>query len=115
MLVQCENTYTFWKKIFNWWAANMKMWFEVGTYEIIFGIPNDRDENIINQLNFFILVAKYYIYKCKKAASAMDPFEFLLETKNRLIMKKDITDVEKQKQFDTRWGELADCFLIDNN
>ena len=65
MLVQCENTYTFWEKIFNWWAVNMKVWFEVGTYEIIFGIPNERDENIINQLNFFILVAKYYIYKCK--------------------------------------------------
>jgi hypothetical protein len=112
MLVQCENTNAFWKKIFNWWAVNMKMWFEVGTYEIVFGIPNDRDENIINQLNFYIIIAKYYIYKCKKAASAMDIFDFLLETKNRLIMKRDIIAAEKQKQFITRWGELAECFLI---
>jgi hypothetical protein len=86
------------------------MWFEVGTYEIIFGIPNDLDENIINQLNFFIIVTKYYIYKSKKAASAMDPFEFLLEIKNRLIMKKELTDVDKYKQFVNRWGELAECF-----
>jgi exonuclease III len=113
MLVQCASTYSFWKKILNWWAANMKMWFEVDTYEIIFGIPNELDENIVNQLNFYIIVAKYYIYKCKKTASAMDTYDFLLEMKNRLIMKKEIIDVEKQKQFDLRWGELAECLLIE--
>jgi hypothetical protein len=71
----------------------MKAWFEVGTYEIIFGIPNEYDEHIINQLNFYIMVAKYYIYKCKKAASEMDVYELLLEIKNRLSMKREITDV----------------------
>jgi hypothetical protein len=83
------------------------------TYEIIFGIPNDFDENIINQLNFYIIVANYYIYKLKKAASAMDTFEFLLEIKNQLIMKKNIIDVEKHQQFALKWGELAECFLIE--
>ena len=111
MLVQCGKTYLFWQNIFNWWAANMKVWFEVGTYEIIFGIPNEFNEHIINQLNFYIMVSKYYIYKCKKAASETDVYEFLLEIKNRLSMKKEITDVDKLKDFEKKWGELASCLL----
>jgi hypothetical protein len=88
ILVNCEESKLFWKRIFNWWAANMNIWFEVATYEIVFGIPNDLGEHIIYQLNFFIIVAKYYIYKCKKAASYMHVYEFLLEIKQWLIMKR---------------------------
>jgi hypothetical protein len=47
----------------------MNIWFEVGTYEIVFGIPNDMGEQIVNQLNCFIIVAKYYIYKCMSTNS----------------------------------------------
>jgi hypothetical protein len=111
MLVLCEKTYEFWQNIFNWWAANMKVWFEVDTYEIIFGIPNEYNEHIINQLNYYIMVAKYYIYKCKKAASNTDVYELLLEIKNRLAMKKEVTDVDKLKGFEKKWGELASCLL----
>jgi hypothetical protein len=40
-LVECTNTYTMWKHIFNWWATNMEAWFQIDTYEIIFGVPNE--------------------------------------------------------------------------
>jgi hypothetical protein len=111
MLVNCEEVNTFWKRIFNWWAINMKIWFEVGTYEVVFGIPNDFGEQIINQLNFFILVAKYYIYKCKKTASCMHVYEFLLEIKNRIIMKKELMCEHDDTRFNKCWGELANCLL----
>jgi hypothetical protein len=111
MLINCEESKLFWKQIFNWWAANMKIWFEVGTYEIVFGIPNDLSEHIVNQLNFFIIVAKYYIYKCKKTASYMHVYELLLEVKQRIIMKREFKYETDQKQFNARWGELAECLL----
>ena len=44
--------------IFNWWATNYKLWFQVDTYEILFGIPNERGELAVNQLNYMILIAK---------------------------------------------------------
>ena len=44
----------------------MEVWFEVGTYELLFGIPNENDEELVNQLNFFIMIAKYYVYKTRK-------------------------------------------------
>jgi hypothetical protein len=111
MLCECVEVNTFWKRIFNWWASNMKIWFEVGTYETVFGIPNDFGEQIINQLNFFILVAKYYIYNCKKTASCMHVYEFLLDIKNRIIMKKHIMCEHDDKRFNKCWGELAECIL----
>ena len=40
-LVHCDNTYSFWQRIFNWWAISIKVWLQVDTYEIVFGIPND--------------------------------------------------------------------------
>ena len=88
MLIHCKEAYTFWERIFNWWATNMNVWFEVGTYEILFGIPNENDENIVHQLNFVIIIAKYYVYKHKKAGTALHVYEFILELKNRLVMKK---------------------------
>jgi hypothetical protein len=61
-LVTCHETMALWKSIFNWWADTIKTWFQVETYEIIFGIPNERSETIVNQLNYIILLGKYYIY-----------------------------------------------------
>jgi hypothetical protein len=65
-LVNCNNTYIFWRQIFNWWAASFKVWFQVDTYELLFGVPNEKNEPIVNQINFIILYGKYYIYKNKK-------------------------------------------------
>ena len=79
--------------------------------EIVFGIPYDMDEQIINQLNFFSIVTKYYICKCEKTASCMHVYEFLLEIKNWLLMKKEIMCKDNYQRFDKCWGELADCLI----
>ena len=52
-LVNCNNTYSFWRQIFNGWAACicLKVCFQVETYELIFGIPNELNEPIVNQIN----------------------------------------------------------------
>ena len=107
MLIYCQNTYIFWQQIFNWWAKNMNVWFEVGTYEIIFGIPNENNENTVNQLNFFIIIAKYFI-KHKKAGKALHVYEFLLELKNRVAMKKIVEDELSETTFNKKWAELHD-------
>jgi hypothetical protein len=77
----------------------MEVWFEVGTYELLFGIPNENDEELVNQLNFFIMIAKYYVYKNKKATKALDAFELLAEVKNRLEMKLILLDEYNEPKF----------------
>jgi hypothetical protein len=38
LLVECEHTYKFWQQIFKWLANNMKVWFQIDTDKILFGI-----------------------------------------------------------------------------
>jgi hypothetical protein len=111
-LVTCENTLEFWNKIFKWWAQHFETWFQIDTYEIIFGIPNERDEPVVNQINFFILLAKYYIYVCKKKEVKLDEYEFIIECKNRIQIKYH-TMVENQtlEKFERIWGDLYNCLM----
>ena len=112
MLIYCSETYQFWQRIFKWWAESMKVWFEVGTYEILFGIPNENDESLVNQLNYFIMNAKYYVYKRKKAGKDLLNFEFLIEVKKRLLMRQETLVDSSGKANKTQWNELYEAFMI---
>ena len=93
--------------IFNWWANNIGTSFNIETYEIIFGIPNERDEVIIRQLNYFILMAKYFIYKAKKKDKPLHVYEFLLDCKNRLQIKREsMSAAGKLANFDRQWADI---------
>ena len=78
-LVWCTETLSFWKKIFERKSSNLEVNFTIQTYKIIFGIPNEREEAIVNQINYVILYGKYYIYANKKKNMKLELFEFLLE------------------------------------
>jgi hypothetical protein len=109
-LVECQSVQIFWQQVFKWWAANLEVWFQVDTYEIIFGIPNEFNEPIVNQINFIILYGKYYVYRNKKKNKAMHLYEFLLDCKNQLEIKKEIMlSKGKEQGFQKEWGELYTC------
>jgi hypothetical protein len=106
--------------VFNWWANNLKVWLQVETHEVLFGIPNERNEPIINQINFLILYGKYYIYKCKKKGTPLQLYELLLECKNQLIIKHEIEtsagvsqQINRSNKFKKDWGELYECLVDD--
>ena len=64
----------------------------VDTSEILFGIPNERDEPIVNQLNVVILYGKYHVYRCKKdkVHIHLHTHAFLLECHKQILLKLDI-------------------------
>jgi exonuclease III len=106
-LVDCNNTDSFWRQVFNWWAACFEVRFQVETYELIFGIPNEFNEHLVNQINFIILYGKYYIYRNKKNNKALDLYEFLLDCKNQMEIKQEIMFGNGEyEKFETKWGEL---------
>jgi hypothetical protein len=109
---ECNTTYTFWQHIFNWWATNIKIWFSIDTYEIIFGIPNERDEAIVNQLKKIILYGKYYIYGSKKKETELNLYEFLMELRKQLKSKHEImTSNCSENKFQQLWGDLYNCLF----
>ena len=97
--------------IFNWWTANFETRFKIDTYEVIFGIPNERGDITISQLNYLILLGKYYIYARKKKDKPLEVYDFLLECKNRLNIKKEIFFAAgREKDFNNTWEPLLNQF-----
>ena len=87
-MIYCEPVKTFWNQLLNWWTNPIKVIFRQDTYGILFGIPNDEKDPIISQFNFILLMARFYIYKSKKADGKLEMYIFLMECKNTYVWKK---------------------------
>ena len=80
-MVMCRETQLFWERIFNWWSQHFHTWFNIDTYEVIFGIPHERNKPVVNQINYFILLAKY-IYMQKRKIKPWTNMSFCWNAKN---------------------------------
>jgi predicted Zn-ribbon and HTH transcriptional regulator len=106
-LIYCKPVYEFWSFLLNWWSRTIKVIFRVDTYEILFGIPNDEQDTIISQFNYMLLMARFYIYKSKKAGNKLDLYMLLLACKNNLMLEENIMAAKKQSgKFNKQWQEL---------
>jgi hypothetical protein len=115
-LVQCPAVLTFWQQVFNWWENISKTKFPLIAYEIIFGIPNESNEIIINSFNYILLTGNYYIYKSKIRQEKLHLYEFLLECKNRLIYDSKISDnssINNNKP--SKWEDLKTILGIEQD
>ena len=61
-IYECPKINPLWSSIFNWIKSVLHIDIQLSKYEILFGIPNERDDIMINNYNFIILYTKYYIY-----------------------------------------------------
>ena len=74
---------------------------------MLFGIPNDEKDPIINQFNFILLMGRYYIYKAKKAGTKLDVYLFLIECKNHLSMEQNIMAANNESEkFNKNWSDI---------
>jgi hypothetical protein len=111
-LVACPETLAFWTNLFNWFKSVTETSIPVDTYDIIFGLPNPNEEPLIIQLNYVMLLAKYYIYVAKKKGKTLDLYLFLIECKRSLQQKNMIMTIVNDKQnkkFSRTWEPLLEC------
>jgi hypothetical protein len=94
-LIECEPVKEFWNQVLNWWTNSIKVIFRLGIYEMLFGIPNDENDQIINQFNYILLMARYYIYVSKKKGEDLDMYKFLVQCKNQLDLEQKILSANK--------------------
>jgi transposase len=81
--------------------------FRLETYEILFGIPNDEQDAIINQFNYILLMARHHIYKRKKAGQKPDLYMLLVDCKNHLMLEhKIMAEKSESDKFKKKWNEL---------
>ena len=57
----CPYVKRFWKSFMNWWKTIYDCYIQLNVLDILFGIVNENNDNMIGCLNFCILLAKRYI------------------------------------------------------
>ena len=111
-LVTCNKVANFWAQVFNWLKASLKVSFPVGTYERLFGLPNDTNDILINQVNYILMMARYYIYKMKQQGKDFELFLFLLDCKFNLHTEYEIRAASSGfDKFKKGWHNLIELFL----
>ena len=107
-LVMCNNTLEFWNQIRRWWNAVTGANLLVGIYDLIFGLPNENKDKIINQFNFLLLLARFHIYKNKQANNdKLQVYELLIEVKTKLEAMHQISlEQNRERKFEDSWSEL---------
>ena len=102
----CTMCAIFWKKLLRWWNNISDTEIEsLNEYEIIFGIPINIE--VINNLNFIILLGKSYIFAQKQKSDDLFFIHFLLILKNELEIEKQILD---SKHLTHKWGKWQEIY-----
>ena len=107
--VDCKAVQPFWKHLFNWLSYVSKTRLHVTKLEIIFGIINENNLDLLNVINFCILFAKYYIYKQKKERKVIEFYRYQIELKTRLEIECIICTQKQQiENFNEMWKDILE-------
>jgi len=107
--IECKSVKPFWRSLFNWWFNISETNFQLEKCEMLFGVLNFNESKMLDVFNFLLLVAKWYIYTCKKDNLNLFFLNFLLEVKNNLELEKYIMYKNgNNREFDEKWALLCD-------
>lgn len=104
--VTCNQSKQFWSSLNIWWEQNFQQKIPLSTKDIILGIENTTDNNVLMWLNIIILHGKYYISIQKYRKNQIHFTYFLKYLKNYLEGEKLIASLENRDYFGKKWGEL---------
>jgi len=109
-LYYCDKTFKFWCTLQKWWANICQECKFIDVSKILLGIINRSCHK--PQLNYIILVAKWYIYRSKYLEKDIIWMEFLSELKTKLLIESFISKHSKQAnkkvKFIVMWQEILD-------
>jgi hypothetical protein len=108
-IYHCPKALALWEAVQKWWKTTFDFSINISVLEIIFGLPNENNDNHILLYNYVILYTKYYIYQNKKKDEQLYLFNLLLLIKKELNLKMIMYSEKNQlHKFNKIWGELND-------
>ena len=108
----CNHCTNFWESFRNWWTNVSNIDMRLSVNDIIFGVLNYNNDNLISILNYVILLAKWFIYHSKLDNKYALPFhQFQQTVKSHLdvekfIMYKNGHTVDFHQRWDTLLNNL---------
>ena len=73
-----------------WWNIISECKIKFGALDVIFGIMNENNDDLIYVLNYCILFCKHFIYKCKSQVIPCNLDSFISKLKKRVEVEKYI-------------------------
>ena len=103
--IHCSMLNNFWTFLSNWWLRTFKAIVPNEDSFIIFGVEINTHSVIFN---YVLILAKWYIYRCKSILiKNIDFFDFLQFLKFKLVLKQLYYKYnDKMNVFDSKWGAL---------
>ena len=81
--------------------------------DILLGIPNYDKSNIIMNLNYVILFAKYFIHDCKKNNKSVDYYNFQIKLKPHMVIEEYRSELYNRKlEFLVKWSILSGSLWV---
>ncbi len=90
----CKESLLFWKSMKSWLLHITKTRIEFDVKDVLFGIPNDSKNDVIDFFNYCILYGKLYIYTVKKKNTDLFFLNFVSFIKNKLLCERTISEIK---------------------
>jgi hypothetical protein len=107
---ECTAVQYFWSSFYKWWYNVASINLNLNFLDIIFGVQNPFEYNIIDALNFCILFAKRFLYQQKKNDKKKCSFyAYQIDLKNRLEIEH-LLSIEhgSEEHFNELWLSIYD-------
>jgi hypothetical protein len=110
-IFECANVKQFWSKLENWWNDTSKHKAILTLKHVIFGLYYDI--NHFANINYIILLAKFYIYRQRYAEKDINLNHFIIILKSRLTIERMICENNNTlTTFDKKWSEIWEAVTL---
>jgi hypothetical protein len=104
---ECVETRVFWQTFQNWWQQMSNDNVKITLQQVIVGIIDKYDKKLT--LNSCILLAKWFVYKCKLSQSQLFFYKFLCDIKYNLIIERIIAmKYNTLIKYNQKWQMIED-------
>ena len=87
----CSTTISFHNQLLNWFNGMHNTSISPANYELLFGMPCRKDNNIVRKLNFCLLFANYYLHYQKVNERNLDWVEFTSKLNYKLKIENHVS------------------------
>ena len=87
----CRTTTSFHNQLLNWFNGMHNTSISPANYELLFGMPCGKDNDILRKLNFCLLFGNYYLHYHKVNEKNLDWAEFTSKINYKLRIENEVS------------------------
>jgi hypothetical protein len=107
---KCNKPTPFLNSFIHWFSTIMATRIILGTFDIIFGVPNQTNDMLLNCLNYCLLLAKSLIYNCHMEEKICTFLQYKVKLQRRLEAELCIAELNNTRaKFYEQWQLIYDA------